>query len=74
MQKPITKMRLPVTDNVYRYASKKDYYTCAEKAFSQAFSLLEGKKTGEKRYLRKTEQNLPLVHSTQGAEYFFKRF
>ncbi len=33
-----------ITDNVYRYASNEDYYTCAGSAFMQAHSLLEGEK------------------------------
>ena len=31
-----------ITDNIYRYASQKDYYTCAVKAFEQVTKLLEG--------------------------------
>lgn len=31
-----------ITDNIYRYASKGDYYGCAESAFAQVWSLLEG--------------------------------
>lgn len=31
-----------ITDNVYRYASNKDYYTCAAKAFEQINTLLKG--------------------------------
>ena len=31
-----------ITDNIYRYASQKDYYTCAAKAFEQVARLLEG--------------------------------
>lgn len=31
-----------ITDNVYRYASKGDYFTCAQTAFSQITSLLGG--------------------------------
>ena len=33
-----------ITDNIYRYASQKDYYTCAAKAFEQVTMLLEGGK------------------------------
>ena len=33
-----------ITDNIYRYASQKDYYTCAAKAFEQVTRLLEGGK------------------------------
>ena len=33
-----------ITDNIYRYASQKDYYTCAAKAFEQVTKLLEGGK------------------------------
>lgn len=31
-----------ITDNVYRHASDGDYYTCAQEAFGQAQTLLEG--------------------------------
>ncbi len=31
-----------ITDNVYRYASKGEYYNCAYKVFDQAETLLEG--------------------------------
>lgn len=31
-----------ITDNSYTYASKKDYYGCAEKTFEQVLTLLEG--------------------------------
>lgn len=31
-----------ITDNVYAYASKGDYLTCARKAFEQEYTLLEG--------------------------------
>ena len=33
-----------ITDNIYRYASQKDYYTCAVKAFEQVTGLLEGQR------------------------------
>jgi len=33
-----------ITDNVYRYASNEDYYTCAGSAFMQSHSLLEGER------------------------------
>ena len=33
-----------ITDNIYRYASQKDYYTCASKAFEPVVRLLEGGK------------------------------
>lgn len=36
-----------ITDNVYRFATNKDYYTCASKAFSQMNSLLSGGKIAE---------------------------
>ena len=31
-----------ITDNVYRYATRGEYYTCASKAFAQITALLEG--------------------------------
>lgn len=33
-----------VTDNVYRYASREDYYQCSEEAFEQINALLKGQK------------------------------
>ncbi len=36
-----------ITDNVFRYASKGDYYTCAEQAFKQMYTLLNGGKISE---------------------------
>ena len=36
-----------ITDNVYSYASKQEYYQCASKAFSQAVTLLRGEKIAQ---------------------------
>lgn len=36
-----------VTDNIYKYASRKEYYTCAAKAFEQIDSLLRGQKIAQ---------------------------
>ena len=36
-----------ITDNVYEYASDKEYYECCEKAFSQMLALLEGRKIAQ---------------------------
>lgn len=36
-----------ITDNVYRYASRGDYYSCASHAFSQVHSLLSGNKIAQ---------------------------
>lgn len=36
-----------ITDNVYRYASKADYYGCAEEAFREIHALLEGRKISQ---------------------------
>lgn len=33
-----------ITDNIYSYASEKDYFTCADKAFEQVIILLSGGK------------------------------
>lgn len=33
-----------ITDNVYRYASREDYYSCASKAFEQIQALLAGQR------------------------------
>ena len=36
-----------ITDNVYRYASRGDYYGCASNAFAQALKLLQGQAIAE---------------------------
>ena len=36
-----------ITDNVYTYATKGDYYTCASKAFGQMYDLLEGRRIAQ---------------------------
>ena len=36
-----------ITDNIYRYASEGDYYTCASKAYSQVYTLLSGGKIAQ---------------------------
>ena len=36
-----------ITDNIYRYASAKNYYLCAKNAFSQIKALLEGGRIAE---------------------------
>jgi uncharacterized protein len=36
-----------ITDNVYSYASKEDYLTCASKAFEQVNTLLEGRRIAQ---------------------------
>lgn len=36
-----------ITDNVYRYASKEEYYTCASKAFEQIQTLLDGRRIAQ---------------------------
>lgn len=36
-----------ITDNIYQYATKKQYYTCAKEAFNQINILLEGGKIAE---------------------------
>lgn len=36
-----------ITDNVYRYASRGDYYECADVAFSQVYTVLNGGKIAE---------------------------
>lgn len=41
------KKALSITDNVYRYASRKDYYNCAYQAFDQVETLLNGDKIFE---------------------------
>lgn len=33
-----------ITDNIYRYASKKDYYGCASEGFAEIYKLLNGEK------------------------------
>ena len=43
--KPLRKVNAnTITDNVYKYASDGDYYTCAFTAFGQINTLLEGRK------------------------------
>jgi uncharacterized protein len=36
-----------ITDNVYRYASSGDYYTCAYKAFEQVHTLMRGQRIAQ---------------------------
>lgn len=36
-----------ITDNIYRYASREEYYECAKRAFNQIYTLLEGGKIAE---------------------------
>lgn len=36
-----------ITDNVYRYASDKEYYECAAEAYEQILALLEGQKIAQ---------------------------
>jgi uncharacterized protein len=36
-----------ITDNVYRYASKSDYFTCAATAFQQEYTLLAGRRISQ---------------------------
>lgn len=38
---------LSITDNTYTYASRKDYYGCASKAFTQMYTVLDGGKINE---------------------------
>ena len=33
-----------ITDNIYRYATNKEYYNCASKGFGQIYSVLKGQK------------------------------
>ena len=41
-----------ITDNIYKLASRRDYYLCADRAYSQMLDLLEGRKISEKmRYI-----------------------
>ena len=36
-----------ITDNIYTYASRADYYSCAAKAFEQEYALLDGHKIAQ---------------------------
>lgn len=46
--KTITKSKAEtITDNVYKYASNKEYFECADKAYSQMYTILEGGKIAE---------------------------
>lgn len=48
MSKIITNgVSLTITDNVYAYATREDYYTCASVAFSQIYQKLEGQSIPE---------------------------
>ena len=48
MSKIITNgVSLTITDNVYAYATREDYYTCASVAFSQIYQKLEGESIPE---------------------------
>lgn len=38
---------LTITDNVYTYASKADYYSCASEAYKQIIALLSGRKIAQ---------------------------
>ena len=42
-----TKYGSIITDNVYKYASKGDYYLCATRAFNEEYTLLEGGKIAQ---------------------------
>ena len=46
--KTITKAKAEtITDNVYKHASNKDYFECADEAYSQMYTVLEGGKIAE---------------------------
>lgn len=46
--KTITKSKAEtITDNIYKYASNKEYFECADKAYSQMYTILEGGKIAE---------------------------
>ena len=47
-EKLTSNMGTTITDNVYRYASAKQYYRCASEAFKQAKTILDGGKISEK--------------------------
>ena len=50
-----------ITDNVYKYAVKEQYYQCAEKAYNQMYTVLEGGKIAEPmKYISNTL--LSLMH------------
>lgn len=36
-----------ITDNVYRFASKEEYFECANQAFEQIYKVLEGEKIAQ---------------------------
>jgi uncharacterized protein len=36
-----------ITDNIYHYASERDYYTCAYKAFEQVYALMRGQRIAQ---------------------------
>lgn len=46
--KTITKSKAEtITDNIYKYASMEDYFECADRAYSQMYTILEGGKIAE---------------------------
>ncbi|MBP3707774.1 MAG: TPM domain-containing protein [Clostridia bacterium] len=46
--KTITKSKAEtITDNVYKHASNKEYFECADEAYSQMYTILEGGKIAE---------------------------
>lgn len=53
IRKTITQAKsYTITDNVYSYASRKEYARCAETAFNQMYRILKGEKvTGSMRYI-----------------------
>ncbi|MBE6017768.1 MAG: TPM domain-containing protein [Lachnospiraceae bacterium] len=52
MYKTITRSKAEViTDNIYRYATKEDYDSCAVKAFEQINTLLEGHRIAEPMHI-----------------------
>lgn len=51
-----------ITDNVYKYASRKEYYECAEEAFNEINILLEGGKINEPmKYIANTILSLVIA-------------
>ncbi|MBR4177966.1 MAG: TPM domain-containing protein [Bacilli bacterium] len=58
-----------ITDNVYRYASKKDYYQCSSEAFDQMLALLKGNKIMEP--MRYISNILISITSAAFLTYFF---
>ena len=54
-----------ITDNVYRYASSKDYYMCAYKVYEQELALLKGRRISQPmKYISNAKYGKPVESGT----------